>query len=677
MNLENRDNFFDCEYDYQFEKMKDNQVPKKDISKWDSKFGTNVIKRDKNGFAKSVEFSLLINNSNIDIFIVGDFNYWGNVNNIEEYKLEKDKYSIFAKIVLENKIKHKDRYKFLIKENKKEFLIQDPAGVYFDDEGNSIFWDFYDPTSYKQKYIYVNNFERSIKILQTDLPGLIKHFADKKGILGSNISSKQYYKFISECGVIDEIKRLGFNTIQFLPFAQSIDGDNWKFRYLVPFQFAIQKNWGNPDEFAQMIDMFHKAQIGVIGDFVLGHVPHKDFQIFGQSFLNHGIHHWKKTDNTNLYIKDETFWGTCRIDFDNKYVREFFISSCLHFMKYYKIDGFRIDNVDGIIRYGNSGQGDERPNGRVFLRELNQSIYDYNPSAIIHFEAHYFAGDNAKMLVAPFENNKRALGSTAYNSSRLTYYFHTDYMIKSAEKIQTWKFKHITEEKEWGKSNSTVADFHNHDAAAGLMEMRCTGSYAYDSMLAISSSNHIHAVGKIKVMEAIIAFCTEGRILDLMQTFLLQTGSFEHDTSIQWYLTYNEVNHNVVEFKKKINEILDDPAFWPIYTKNREFLNIDDKNKIIVVERRAIHNQKKTNYICVINLSDWKHYNYKVGVKISNNYELVLNSDKFEYAGFGIATYPKIFENKESKNFELLDREIELPIIAPYGIIVLKMCENE
>lgn len=665
-------NFENSQFDYQWEVMFDNQIPKKDISKWHSNFGPKVILRDEKNFAKKVEFNLLIDNSKVDIFIVGNFNDWGK-KNLDKYKLNKDKYSNFAKIILENEIKHKDKYKFLFKEkNKKDFLIQDPAGVYFDDEGNTIFWDFEDVSCYKQKYPLINNFQRSIKILQTDLPGLIIHFADKNGILGSSISQKNYYEFITNSGVIEEIKRLGFNTVQFLPFAQSIDGDNWKFRYLVPFQFAIQKNWGNPDDFAKMIDEFHKAGIGVIGDFVLGHIPDRDFKIFGQSSVSHGIHQWKKTDGTNLYIKDETLWGTRRIDFDNSFVREFFISTCLHFMKYYRIDGFRVDNVDGILRYGNSGQGEERVNGRVFLRELNQALYNYNPFALIHFEAHYFAGDNAKMLVAPIDSNLRVLGASAYNSSRLTYYFHTDYMIKSADKIETWKFKHITDEKEWGKSSSTVADFHNHDAAAGLMEMRCTGSYAYDAMLAISPANHIHAVGKIKVMEAIIAFCTEGRILDLLQTFLLQTGTFEHDTSIQWYLTFNQVNKNMIEYKKKVNHILDDAAFWPVFTKNRKFLNIDEKNKIIVVERSAEHLGKKTKYVCVINLSDWKHYNYKVGVRGDKNYQLVLNSDNFEYAGYGMINYPIFFENKPSDNFEVLDREIELNIIAPYGVIVLK-----
>ncbi len=651
--------------DYQFEVLYNNQVPKRPISSWQSKFGTKVVQRDSKGVAKNVEFNLLLDNSKIDIYLVGNFNDW---KKDERYKLIKDEYSIFASIVIDN-IKHKDEYKFLIVNGNDTFMIQDPAGVYFNDFGNNIFWDYEDHSTYKQKYDFVDTFERSIKIMQSDLPGLIVHFANKDGVCGRDVDTHGYYKFIAESGVIDEIKRLGFNTIQFLPFAQSIDGSNWKFRYLVPYQFAIQKNWGNPDDFAYMVDMFHKAGIAVIGDFVLGHLPHKDYNIFGQDCSKHGIHHWIKSDGTYLYLKEETTWGTIRIDYDNQFVREFFVDSCLHFMKHYKVDGFRIDNVDGVIRYGPNGDGDERPNGRVFLRELNSSIYDYNPCALINYEAHYYYDDNAKMLVAPLDSSPRALGASAYNSSRLTYYMHTQFMFKPIDKVSLWKFKHISEEKEWGKSNSTVADFHNHDAAAGLMENRCTGAYAYNCMMEGSGSeNHIHSIGKIKVMEAIISFTTEGRTLDLLQTFLLQPGTFEHDSSIRWELTFNELNKSLVNYKKGINDVMDDPAFWPINAKNRVYLNVDDQNKIIVVERSS----KVSNYVCVINTSSFKHHNYKVGLKEKDNYELVFNSDTFANAGFGLSSYPKEFVNNASSNFEVLDREIQVDLIAPYQVMVFK-----
>lgn len=639
--------------------------PEKDISKWCSDFGPVVVKRE-NDKAKKVRFSVLIDNPNNNVYIIGNFNDWGK-KNIDDYKLRHDTHSVFAEITLDS-IKHKDPYKFLVTDGKTTNYMQDPAGHYFDDEGNTVFWDFEDPCAYQLKHGFIDTINRSTRILQTDLPGLIMHWADKSGVCGRDIKPKEYYKFIAESGILEHVKKLGFNTIQFLPFAQSIDGDNWKFRYLVPFQFAIQKNWGTPDEFRQMVDKCHEQGIAVIGDFVIGHLPFKKYMVFGHDGEKNGIQNWYNRHGSRIYMKEETPWGTMRVDFDNKYVRDFITSSCLHFQQKYRVDGLRIDNVDGIIRYGPNGDGEERPNGRRFLRELNQTLYSYNPSTLIHFESHYFHGDNAKMLVVPFDEDARALGGTAYNSSRITYYLHTEFMPKAADEITPWKFRYITEEKEWGQSNSTIADFHNHDAAAGLMPMRCTGSYAYDALTVNQPENHIHAVGKIKVMEAIISFMCEGRTLDLAQSFLLQTGTFEHDSSIMWYLAFNQASNNMLKYKKRINEIMEDEAFWPINIKYRKFLNVDDKNKILVIQR-ASENEK---YVIVINLSAWIHQDYKVGLESKKDYELVFNSDLFDYAGLGLISYPPVFKNQKSNNFELLEREIILSKLAPYGVVVLK-----
>lgn len=663
------------DYKYQWEIMSEKKVAENDLNDWYSNYGPRVLERDASGKCLKVLFSVLIDNPDLDVFIVGSFNDWGrNFEDLDKYKFKKDEYSVLGSIELKG-VCHKDEYKFLIshKITGEKFYIQDAAGVYFTDSGNTVFWDFGDPSCYKQKNDFVNTFDKSIKILQTDLPGLVVHYANSLGVCGKNIEQKNLYRFIADSGVIKEIKKLGFNVVQFLPFAQSIDGDNWKFRYLVPFQFAIQKNWGTPDDFAYMIDKFHEEEVAVIGDFVLGHLPFKDFSIFGQDGNSHGIHQWRKRDSKNghkclLYMKEETSWGTMRVDFDNPYVRDFFISSVVHFMKNYKIDGFRIDNVDGILRFGPAGDGDERPNGRTFLRELNSAIYSFNTRAIINYESHFFFGDNAKMLVAPIEIDERALGATAYNSSRITHYFHTKYMFNASEETTVWRYRDIFEEKSWGKSSSTVADFHNHDAASGLMNDRCTGAFAYNCMLEGSPGNHIHALGKIKVMEAIISFGCEGRTLDLLQTFLLQPGTFEHNSSIEWFQTFNEVNRAMIDFKKDVNFLMDAPAFWPKNSRYTKFLNVDDKNKVLVIERKDGNDK----YLVVINTSAWKHYDYRVGVDSGSDYQLVFNSDALKYAGFGMASYPDFFRVSNSSNFEFLNKEIVLDVLPPYAVVVLK-----
>jgi 1,4-alpha-glucan branching enzyme len=656
-------------YDYQWEYLRDHRTRERSIADWMPRAGPVVTARHADGRASHVRFQLLLDNAQTDIYLVGEFNNWGrDESQLSLYQLVYDAHHVWAHIDMTG-IEHTAEYKFLVHDKKtgKRQFITDPAGSYFTDSGNAVFWDFEDPSAYTQQHPLVNTFDRATKIVQTDLPGLIAHFADNKHLCGRDVPPREYYRFIADSGVILALKDLGFNTIQFLPFAQSIDGDNWKLRYLVPFQYAIQKNWGTPDDFAYMIDQFHAHDIAVIGDFVLGHIPDRDFKIFGQNDTHHGIHLWKKSDGTKLYVNDETAWGSGRIDFDSPHVREFFIGSTLHFLKHYQIDGFRIDNIDGIIRYGDNGDGPERANGRTFLREMNTAIYAHNPAALIHYEAHYYYGDNSQMLVAPISSHPRALGATAYNSSRLTYDFHTKYMFLSSDEYSVWRIKHIVEEQEWGKSNSTVADFHNHDAAAGLMSMRCTGSYAYDAMLALNEHAHVHIIGKIKAMESVISFGCEGRTLDLIQTFLLQMGTFEHDSSIQWHLTFNEINAAVLRFKQRVNELLDSPAFWPTQIRNRQYLNVDDANKVLVIER----SDGEKRFIIVVNLSAWKLQNYKVGLTTHDDMKVIFNSDELQYGGFGMTNFMHPLKNVPSKNFELLNREVEIPLLPPYTTIIL------
>ncbi len=620
-----------------------------------------VTDRDKNHKATKAKFNLLIKNPNIDIKIIGEFNKWGK-KETKDHVFKYDNESGIASV--EIPIKHKTPYLFLLGDK----VLRDPSTVLFDDNLNSVFWDFEDPSCYKFKHTAINNLNRPNKILQTDLPGLIVHFADKKGNIGAAQEKSNYYKFIADSGIIDKIKSLGFNTIQFLPLAKSIDGDNWKFRYLSLFPYAIQEKWGNPDEFRYMIDKFHEKDIAVINDILLSHCVYRKFTINGVKAKELNLKHYLDKDSKDVLFDEITNWGTKRYRYDDPKVRTYLIESAIHFMKNYQIDGFRIDNVDGILRFGVNGDGNDRPGGRKFLREFNREVYKHNPKALISLESHYFAYGQAKLLVHPLDQDKRALGATAYSSSRIAYFFHTDYMPKAIDEISPITLRHIISEKEWGKCNSTIADFHNHDAASGLMDMRATGSYAYDAMILNNHHLHVHAVGKIKVMQSIIAFGMEGRILNLLQTFLMQTGTFEHDSSIKWFFEMTEANNALVNFLRKTHEIMNQEAFWPENTENRVYLNEDDTNKTLTIYRAC----SKEKFIVFINLGANLLMDYRIPSPESHEYELVFDSDKFEFCGSGRNNIPQFIKTQKSNNFKLIEHEIFIPFIAPYSTLIFK-----
>lgn len=642
---------------YQWEKFL--YTPKSEPKKhFENKFGYKVISRYE-GVAKKTEFKIYSKNINEKIFIVGKFNNWGK-NNLRDFELEKK--GDFSKIILDSKqIKHNEPYLFYINNT----YLKDPASIFFDDEGNSIFWDFDNPTSYKLKHNKPERLHNSTKIIQTDPKGLIDKWhefnSSKKSL---KESKKDIFTYIKDCGVLKKIKELGFNAIQFLPIAQSIDGDNWKYRYLVPYPFALNKNLGNPNSFLKLIDECHKLGISVILDIILSHAPYKDFKLFHFSGKDVGIHKWKDNKNYEIYLDESTSWGTKRYRYEDNFIRDFLTESILHFLTNFYIDGFRIDNVDGILRHGETGQGKERIGGREFLQKTINEIYNIDENCLIHLESHYFYGNNAKELVEPINFSKKSLGATAYNSSRITYFLHSEYMPKSADKISIWPIEHIRKEKEWGNSNSTIGDFHNHDAAAGLMIGRATGSYAYDAITLNNPQVHFHAIGKIKIMESLISFGLEGRTLDLIQTFLLQNGSFEHDCSIDWKKLNKKDSNELIQFKKEVNKIMDNPAFWPENVINRKYINIDDENKILVIERLDTTQKINELYYVLINFSGAKINNYCFGLEDENKYKIIFDSEN--------KIKNKIININKTNKFEYFTNEINLKEIIPYQILIFK-----
>ena len=642
---------------YQWESLlyRDNLKPRE---KPELRFGPQVTKRNKEGNASEVRFQLYFPDAPGDIYLVGKWNAWGKKYAEQDKLSEQDNWYH----ITTSTIKHKESYLFYQPQTKQ--FLRDPASSYFDKEGNSVFWDFEDSSCYQAQHAAPDTLHRPTIILQTDPVGLVaqwfKYDTTQKNLAESGLD---LFTYIRTCGVLDHIKELGFNTLQFLPVAQSIDGDNWKFRYLVAYPFALHAAWGTPDSFLKLVDACHERGIALIGDLIVSHCPYKDFQLFGKRGEDVGLHCFRENKGREVYLEEHTPWGTMRFNYANPEVRRYLTESALHFLHYYRLDGFRIDNVDGILRYGDHGQGPDRPHGRQFLRELHSAIYDLKPLALIHLESHYFYGDNAKMLVAPLSSDARALGATAYNSSRLTYYFHKEFMPKAVEQISVWRFEHIREEKEWGRSNSTIADFHNHDAAAGLMAERATGSYAYDALILKNPSLHHHAVGKIQIMEAIIAFGCEGRILDLPQSFLLQEGTFEHDSSVHWHLEKtNPESKRVLEYKKHINTLMaNHPSCWPENTLYRKYVNVDEQNKVLVIKRVDKTQGTQEELWIIINLSSTPFHEYAVGIEKPRTGEVLLST--------GGTTGP--VQSQTSNRFELYPFEWVFNL-APYEVVVVK-----
>jgi 1,4-alpha-glucan branching enzyme len=183
--------------------------------------------------------------------------------------------------------------------------------------------------------------------------------------------------------LVDYVKAMGFTHVEFLPIAEHAYYPSWG--YQVTGFYAPTHRYGNPDDFAFLVDRLHQAGIGVIVDWVPAHFPRDAW----------ALAHY---DGTALYEHEDPRqgahqdWGTLIFNFGRHEVRNFLVANALFWCEKYHIDGLRVDAVASMLYLDYSRkQGEWIPNkygGREnldavdFLRAFNHQVHTNFPGVM-------------------------------------------------------------------------------------------------------------------------------------------------------------------------------------------------------------------------------------------------------------------------------------------------------
>ncbi len=448
------------------------------------------------------------------------------------------------------------------------------------------------------------------------------------------------------------IKEMGYTHIELMGIAEYPFDGSWG--YQVTGYYAPTSRYGTPEDFAYMINYFHKNKIGVILDWVPAHFP-KDA---------HGL---AEFDGTAVFEHEDPRqgehpdWGTKIFNYGRPEVRNFLIANAMFWVEYFHIDGLRVDAVASMLylNYGkqdgqwvaNKYGGNQNLEAIEFFKHLNSVILGRNPGVMMIAEE---STAWPKVTGAPEEDG---LGfSLKWNMGWMhdfTEYMKLDpYFRKGAHYNMTFAMSYAYSER--------YVLVLSHDE---VVHLKC-------SML-----NKMPGLGfdKFANLKAGYAFMMghSGKKLLFMGQDFAQLQEWSEARELDWYLLEKDWHRNVQEFMKDLLHL---------YKKNKamyecdnswegfEWVNADDADRSIYSFIRHSKEQKK-NLLFVCNMTPMARPDYRVGVPRGKQYKLIINSDEEKYGGTG-QERPQVYKaEKQECDGRPYSFGYDLP---PYGVAVFE-----
>ena len=448
------------------------------------------------------------------------------------------------------------------------------------------------------------------------------------------------------------IKEMGYTHIELMGIAEYPFDGSWG--YQVTGYYAPTSRYGTPEDFAYMINYFHKNNIGVILDWVPAHFP-KDA---------HGLANFDGTavfEHEDPRQGEHPDWGTKIFNYGRPEVRNFLIANALFWVEHFHIDGLRVDAVASMLylNYGkedgqwvaNKYGGNENLEAIEFFKHLNSVMLGRNPGVMM------IAEESTAWPKVTAKPEDEGLGfSMKWNMGWMhdfTEYMKLDpYFRKGAHYNMTFAMSYAYSE------NYVLVLSHDE-----VVHLKC-------SML-----NKMPGLGfdKFANLKAGYAFMMghSGKKLLFMGQDFAQLQEWSEARELDWFLLGEEWHRNVQEFTKDLLHL---------YKKNKamyecdndwegfEWINADDAHRSIYSFVR--HSKDKTkNLLFVCNMTPMARPDYRVGVPRRKQYKLVIDSDAVKYGGTG-QERPQVYKaEKQECDGRPYSFGYDLP---PYGVAIFE-----
>ncbi|MBQ7770276.1 MAG: 1,4-alpha-glucan branching protein GlgB [Clostridia bacterium] len=546
----------------------------------------------------------------VSVSIIGEFNDWNETTHVMQRMIDGETFELFIP-----GLKQFDIYKYCIKTQDGRTLYKaDPYAFHAETPGTesanaSKLYDLkgykWSDKTYLDKQKHTNIYAAPMNIYEVNLLSWKKH---------SDGSYLTYRELAKE--LVDYVVKMGYTHVELMPVTEHPFDGSWG--YQVSGYYAVTSRLGTPHDFMYLIDCFHKANIGVILDWVPAHFPKDAFGLYefdGEPLYE--ASQWDRMENRG--------WGTRKFDYGRNEILSFLISSAIFFFENYHIDGLRVDAVASMLYLDyDKNDGEWVPNvygenknleAIRFLRRLNEAVFERFPHALMIAE---------ESTAWPMVTKPTSMGGLGFNFK--------------------WNMGWMNDVLSYVAANPVYRQYKHNKLTFSMMY-----AFSENYVLPISHDEVVHGkaslIGKMPGeyeekfagMRVFLGYMMShpGKKLNFMGSEIGQFKEWAYKEGIEFFLTQYPLHKKLQTMVKDLNNLYKNTsALYEIEDSwaGFEWLAADDSDRNFVAYQRK--NSAGETVVVLLNFSGEDYIDYRLGLP-KGKYEVIFNSDKICYGGSG------------------------------------------
>ena len=419
--------------------------------------------------------------------------------------------------------------------------------------------------------------------------------------------------------MVDYLAEMKYTHVELMGIAEHPFDGSWG--YQVTGYYAPTSRYGTPEDFAYLVNLFHKKGIGVILDWVPAHFPRDA----------HGLSEFDGTclfEHPDKRRGEHPDWGTKIFNYGKTEVKNFLIANALFWINEYHIDGLRVDAVASMLYldYGrkdgewlpNQYGGNQNLEAIEFFKHLNSVIKGLGKGVITVAEE----STAWPKVTAPVEDD--GLGFTFKWNMGWMHDF-CEYM-KLDPYFRKNNHNALTFAMSYNSSENYILPL-SHDE---VVHLKC-------SMVNKMPGYQVDKYANLRVGYTFMFGHCGKKLLFMGQEFG-QEREWSEARELDWFLLGEQkLNAGMKEYVRELLEL---------YRKNKamyeldntwegfEWVNADDADRSTYSFIRKSADGKK-KLLFVLNMTPIMREEYAVGVPQVKKIKLVLNSDEERFGGNG------------------------------------------